>query len=242
MGGGSGEAEESDVCRRRRETWRRGAAAGTWRSRREAGISFWSSSSTSRSFGGGIHRGAHAWLRAEWVREMNAVCKKARELRWRGVELFIHSNEAVGDRLVGNWTWSISPLRWRCVWARTLLRVFFCIFDGSVPLPGFILTQISQCPPFPPWNWTNLQDRRTSSAVVEGVYRLVHAVLSWGDFSCVTFVVYQGRSQSFPKLTPSIKSWNKKVNTRQQLVLLLCQSEPTLSKNENVVQKTEITL
>lgn len=145
MGGGSGEAEESDVCRRRRETWRRGAAAGTWRSRREAGISFWSSSSTSRSFGGGIHRGAHAWLRAEWVREMNAVCKKARELRWRGVELFIHSNEAVGDRLVGNWTWSISPLRWRCVWARTLLRVFF----GSVPLPGFILTQISQCPPFP---------------------------------------------------------------------------------------------
>lgn len=38
------------------------------------------------------------------MREMNAVCKKARELRWRGVELFIHSNEAVGDRLVGNWT------------------------------------------------------------------------------------------------------------------------------------------
>lgn len=30
--------------------------------------------------------------------------REAGELSWRGVELFIHSNEAVGDWLVGNWT------------------------------------------------------------------------------------------------------------------------------------------
>lgn len=88
--------------------------------RAAGGSSFWGSSSKSRSFSmGGAGRSieGNAWLRAEWVREMNAVCKKAGELRWRGGELFIHSNEAVGGWLVGNWTWSISPLswRWRCV-------------------------------------------------------------------------------------------------------------------------------
>ena len=216
-----------------------GAAGGTRRSRGEAGISFWSSSSTSRSFGGGIHRGAHAWLRAEWVREMNAVCKKARELRWRGVELFIHSNEAVGDRLVGNWTWSISPLRWRwrCVGSLAAvgeLWVFLCIFNGSVPLPVFILTLVSQRPRETERTFktggrhqrssTVFTDSCTPSSAVEICLAL--------PLSFIT----DAHNHS-PKFTPSIKSWNKKVNTssasqaRQLPVLLLCQSEPTASKS-----------